>query len=89
MPMPVDVLVTLDDGTSTLYNIPMVLMRGQKPQPAGIENYVVLPDWAWTNPKYTFSLDVPTDRIESIVIDPGVQMLDDDRENNVWQKANK
>lgn len=87
MPMPLDILVTLDDGTSTLYNIPLVIMRGEKPRPEGVENYKVLPDWAWTHPKYTFSIAVPTNRIESIVIDPGVEMLEDDRENNTWLKS--
>jgi aminopeptidase N len=85
MPMPLDIQVTLDDGTSYWYNIPMVLMRGQKPKPADAVNYTVLPDWPWTNPKYNFSLDVPADRISSITIDPGFHMLDDDRENNTWK----
>jgi hypothetical protein len=87
MPMPLDVRVTLDNGTETWYNIPLVLMRGEKPRPAGVENYVVLPDWSWTNPKYSFTIDVPADRVESVVIDPGVHMLDDNRENNTWQKS--
>jgi hypothetical protein len=82
MLMPVDVLVTYRDGTSTYFHIPLSLMLGAKP--AGSEPYAftALPPWPWTNPDYTFALPVPMARIAGIRIDPTGRVADEDRSND-------
>ena len=32
MPMPIDLMVTYKNGDQEMYHIPMVIMRGEKPQ---------------------------------------------------------
>lgn len=82
MPMPLDVTVNFTDGTSKLYNIPMVIMRGEKPVPAG-SDMTHLPDWPWTNPTYTMTIPGDLENVESIVIDEKERMADTDKLNNI------
>ena len=85
MPMPVDIEVTLTDGTSSFYNIPLDLMLGAKKQvDASGKNFNALPTWNWVNPEYLFDLPVPEEKIKSIMIDPHHRMADQDRNNTSW-----
>ncbi len=85
MPMPVEVTVNYNDGSSKHVYIPLQMMRWEKPfQDA--ENVVVKDDWAWAYPTYTFSLEEPLSEISSIEIDNSKLMADINRENNVYQK---
>jgi hypothetical protein len=85
MPMPVDIVVTMIDGSSTYYTIPLDLMLGNKTQsdPQG-RPYNVLPAWNWANPEYLFDLSVAADKIKEIIIDPFHRLADQDRSNNEW-----
>ena len=83
MPMPLDVLVNFKDGSQAVYYIPLTLMRGQKENPYAVD-WTVLPDWTWSNPFYSFTIDAPKDRIESIIIDPTFLMADIDRADNMY-----
>ena len=78
MPMPVDLLVTYDDGSTQAFHIPLVMMRGNRPLES---NEVLLDDWAWTHPTYSFEWPV-TQGIESIKIDPLRKTADVNRKNN-------
>lgn len=80
MPMPVDILIELKDGSKMLYSIPIRIMRGHK----NAEDYEVLPAWPWTFPYYDLKLDLDGSQIERIVIDPANGMADIDRANNVF-----
>lgn len=80
MPMPLDIEVKYKDGRTEWFNIPLQMMRGEKPAEA--ENWTVLEDWPWTHPVYAFSIDASGDQIESITIDPKMGMADVDRANN-------
>jgi hypothetical protein len=85
MPMPLDIEVTLADGTSSLYNIPLDLMLGSKKQvDATRKNFIPLPTWNWVNPEYLFDLPCAVEKIKSIMIDPHHRMADQDRNNNAW-----
>lgn len=84
MPMPIDVMVRLNDDSVLYYNIPMRIMRGNKDSSLDMK---LKPDWPWTNPKYTLEIDVPLDNIKSIEIDESFRMADVNRMNNTW-KAN-
>lgn len=83
MPMPVDVVVTLKDGSQSLYYIPLGIMRGEKANETDLPR-TILPDWFWTHPEYTFDLPVSLGEIQSIAIDPSGRMADIARENNQW-----
>jgi hypothetical protein len=78
MPMPVDVSVTYVDGTSEDFNIPLRMMRGEKPTSA-----TILKDWTWAHPTYTFST---LKEIKTVEIDPTQLMADIDRSNNKFEK---
>ena len=83
MPMPLDILVNFKDGSQAVYYIPLTLMRGQKENPYAVD-WTVLPDWTWSNPFYSFTIDAPKDRIESIIVDPTFLMADIDRADNTY-----
>ncbi|WP_299680131.1 M1 family metallopeptidase [uncultured Dokdonia sp.] len=82
MPMPIDLQVTTNKGETTYY-VPLRMMRGEKPNTT---NYTQLEDWPWTNPTYTFTIDIPMSKIKSMIIDPSTLMADVNRENNDWKK---
>ena len=81
MPMPLDIVVEYDDGTSEMFYIPLRIMRGEKPAENDMKRNT-LKDWAWVNPTYSF--DIPTSRfnIKSITIDPSQRLADVDPSNN-------
>jgi hypothetical protein len=80
MPMPLDVVVEMKDGSKKMYNIALRIMRGNKT----FEGEIV-EDWPWTNASYDLQLDVAKEKIAKISIDPGVKMMDVERSNNEWQ----
>lgn len=83
MPMPLDIMVTLRDGSQIMHNIPMVIMRGEKPAVESEEfDWIVERDWPWTHPYYELQIEIPLSNILSIEIDPFRQMADTDRQNN-------
>ena len=45
MPMPLDVVVTMEDGSVKRYNIPLQIMRGEKKSDIYGSDFTVLPDW--------------------------------------------
>ncbi len=74
MPMPLDISVTFEDGSTQNFYIPLEIMRGEKSTDA-----TQLKDWAWGIPTYSLKTDKP---IASIIIDPKGLMADIDRGNN-------
>ena len=81
MPMPLDVLVRFKDDSSSMYYIPIPLMRGEKENPYPFD-WVVLEDWAWAYPEYQIIIDKNKKDIEEVLIDPSFYMADVNRENN-------
>lgn len=77
MPMPIDLLVTYEDGSTANFTIPLKMMYGHKPTSA-----VVLDSWSWVNPVYTFKADK---NVKDVQIDPKNLMADVDRTNNILQ----
>jgi len=74
MPMPIDLTITYDDGTTEDLYIPLQMMRGEKPTTA-----TILSDWAWAYPTYTFTASKPVAKVQ---IDPKEGMADINKENN-------
>ena len=80
-PMPLDIVVTFENGEQKLYYIPLEIMRGIKPEEAGMPARVVMEDWPWPYPYYVLEL---SGKVKSIEIDPSLRMADVDRSNNVF-----
>lgn len=78
MPMPIEVTVTYEDDSTEGFYIPLDIMRGEKKQ-----EVTVLADWSWIKPTYSFSVAKPIKKVE---LDQDHQMVDVNRENNVWNK---
>ena len=87
VPMPVDIVITKKDGTKIGYTIPLQIMRGAKGADLSGFNWIVSPDWAWTNPQYSLNLPVKLEDILTIAIDPSERMADIERINNVWNNS--
>ena len=83
MPMPLEILVVLKDGTNELHYVPISLMRGEKENPYPIK-WIVHPDWSWSNLDYTLTIDHNKEDIETIIIDPSNLMADIDKSNNYY-----
>jgi hypothetical protein len=89
MPMPIDLQITYQDGTTELLYVPMDLMFGAKPAESSETPRTVFDPWPWTNMTYTVSTMRHLRDIVRVEIDPTQRMADVDRRNNVlelkWQ----
>ncbi|MFK8059656.1 MAG: M1 family metallopeptidase [Polaribacter sp.] len=77
MPMPIDVEVRYTDGSKENFNIPLRMMRGNKPTSA-----TVLKDWGWAMPTYSFNV---SKSVKSIEIDKSKLMADVNADNNIFE----
>lgn len=84
MAMPLDIVVTYDNGDTELFYAPLESMRGEKPAENKIKR-TVLPDHRWVDPVYEFEIPARAKNIAKIEIDPSRRMADIDRDNNVWE----
>lgn len=84
MPMPLDVVVTYNGDQKEVFNIPLRIMRGEKPQEFKDMKYTVAEDWPWTHPNYELVIPAGIDEIISIEIDPMRRMADVNPDNNNW-----
>ncbi|MEE4000033.1 M1 family metallopeptidase [Tenacibaculum sp. FZY0031] len=78
MPMPIDLEVTYTDGSKESFNIPLRMMRGEKPT-----NATVITDWTFAHPTYTFTAKK---EVKSVEIDPSKLMADVNQANNSFEK---
>lgn len=85
MPMPIDLLAVLKDGTRRTYYAPLRMMRGEKENPYPGIPRTVLPDWPWAQVVYEFDLGIPLEQVQALLIDPSGLMADVRPENNAWQ----
>lgn len=76
--MPVDLRLTLADGSEQWINIPLGIMQGHKPVS---NDWIVAEPWQWTFPEYTLTIELPS-RVVRAEIDPRLQTPDTDRLNN-------
>ncbi len=84
-PMPLDITVSYNDGTSESFYIPLRMMHFVKENEVLNQNRTVLPDWAWANQIYEFTLNRLKGSIRSIIIDPSNMMADIFKDNNVYR----
>lgn len=86
-PMPVDVVITMKDGTQYAYTIPLDIMRGSKSSDSKLApSYTVAPDWMWVAPEYTLQTNIRFDEVASVNIDPSDRMADLVKTNNYSTK---
>lgn len=85
MVMPIDLQVNYTSGSSQTFNVPLRMMRNHKP----LGDMKLADPWPWTYPTHQLVLDIPSDQIESVEIDPGKQMADVNRDNNYYGSHNK
>ena len=82
MPMPVEVVVELTNGTQELYYIPLEMMRGEKLFDE--KSVTVLSDWRWVDPSYVFKIDERKGKIKSIRLNDEGLVADVDISNDVF-----
>ena len=83
--MPIDLVVSLNDGSQHHYYIPLTEMRAEKPNEHELSR-TVLSDWSWAQQRYTFEVPHPLENIKTIAIDPSTRMADIDQSNNVFSQ---
>ncbi len=82
--MPVDLLITYEDGSQELIYIPTHLQLGQKVHENPDIPRTEMDAWFWTHPEYTFTLPAERGAIKKLVIDPSYRLADVNRLNNEW-----
>ncbi|MEO8234422.1 MAG: M1 family metallopeptidase [Flavobacterium sp.] len=85
MPMPLDILVTYEDGSQESFYIPQTLMRWTKENQNPAIKRTVLDGWDWAYPTFEFKINAKSP-LKNITIDPSGLMADVNRENNVYIK---
>ena len=83
MPMPIDVYVIDIEGNTTIFNIPLELMRGSKQREFEEYEFQTEKDWYWVNPDYELVIPLQKSKIKSVEIDASKRLADVDRTNNL------
>ncbi len=83
-PMPVDLDLTMKDGSKMRVNIPLRIMRNAKEAEDEVP-FMTAEAWPWTHPVYGFTLDVPFEDVAKVEIDESLRLADVDRSNNVYE----
>ena len=78
MVMPLDIRLTLEDGSTQWINVPLGIMQGHKPVD---DTWMVAEPWLWTFPEHTLTVDLPA-RATAAEIDPKGLTPDRNRLNN-------
>ena len=87
MPMPIEVLVSLKDGSTELHYIPMQIMRGAKTDFLNkADKNITAKDWPWTYPYYTLTVNHKKSDIEKVKIDPAGGIVDVENDNNIYPR---
>lgn len=85
-PMPLDIVVVYEDGSSESFYIPNTLMRWTKENPFPNMTRTVLEGWDWAYPTFEFTISKNKESIKSIQIDPTEIMADVNKNNNSYKK---
>ncbi len=85
MPMPIDLQLTFNDGSTAMFYIPLNLMFGNKPNENNTQKREVMEAWKWTHPTYVVEMKRKLTDIKKVEIDPSKRMADVDRKNNALE----
>ncbi len=84
--MPLDVMITFEDGSQKLLYVPTHHQHGLKEHEyGGVPRYEASP-WPWTHPEYLVALPNDGRKIRSVEIDPSLRLADKNRLNNRWPR---
>lgn len=86
-PMPVDLKVSLKNGDSLYYTIPLRIMRSEKTYSNGIHYKLAPKDWLWVETDYTLTIPYNLNDIESIELNPFKLMADIFEPNDTYPRA--
>ena len=86
MPMPLDLLITYEDGSEQWHHIPLVMMHGVK-EKDGDKSFQYHKAWPWTHPTYDLVLPKGASSIKKVEIDPTARMHDLNLSNNNWMSG--
>ncbi len=89
MPMPLDVVVKMKDGSLKWHYIPMRIMRGSKGEDLLQIERTNESAWPWVYPTYSLTLNCTKSEIEEIVIDPSNRLADIELNNNIYPGSNE
>ncbi|WP_162417975.1 M1 family metallopeptidase [Cyclobacterium roseum] len=84
MPMPIDFVITYENGRKETIYLPLTIMRGNKVEEAGFPERVRTQRWPWTHTRTEIILDEPLSAIQSLSIDPSLRLADINRDDNDW-----
>lgn len=87
MIMPVDLRITLKDGTERWIHVPSSLMLGHKAMGSEDFTFEAAAPWQWTDPEYSVSVPVRMQEVTEVRIDPTGRMADVVPGNDVWTPA--
>ena len=79
--MPLEILVSFNDGSTATYYIPIDLMQGNKPFD---NNVIILEPWSWVNTKYVFEIQ-GNKKVVKIEIDPSKRLADINKNKNILE----
>jgi hypothetical protein len=82
-PMPIDLVITLKDGSKELYYIPLNETLGSKPVEDQTIHRFDQEEWPWVNPQYTVKINHKPKELVNLEIDPSQRMADVERKNNL------
>ena len=82
MPMPIDVQVTLKNGTKENHYIPLDLMYGEKPVEDPSIPFIKYEPWKWTHSTYIVETKQRLSDFTMVEIDPSLRLADTERKNN-------
>jgi hypothetical protein len=83
--MPLDIVVTYNNGDKELFYIPLESMRGAKPAENNMER-TILPDHRWVDMEFSFEIPEKMKKVTKIEIDPTKRLADIDYSNNSWEQ---
>src|SRR5690606_32135270 len=86
IPAPLDVTVTMLDGTVKKYYIPLDIQRGEKSGNDRFSDFKVMDDWHWVKKIYKLQLGLNTQEIKSIELDASLRLADVNRADNVFPR---
>ena len=80
MPMPIELMVSYEDGSKELYYLPIDLMFGSK---KFNNDVIVLKPWKWVSSEYSFFINDNNKKVVQLEIDPSKRLADINQNNNI------
>ncbi|WP_339924684.1 M1 family metallopeptidase [uncultured Cyclobacterium sp.] len=84
MPMPIDLVVTYENGKKETLYFPLTIMRGSKDAESGFPERTKTQRWPWTNTTIEITIDQSSSPVKGLQIDASERMADIDKSNNSW-----